>query len=101
MLETSHPFKYFRKTNQNIKNKRIQGKKERNTWENPKSQNVLGKRPNKILTLGRFKKSYTHEFRFKSSQIFFEGSLICFTKNIKMCWRHFDFFQLLDSLLSP
>ena len=26
---------------------------------------------------------------------------MCFTENIKMCWRHFDLFQLLDSLISP
>ena len=26
---------------------------------------------------------------------------MCFTENIKMCWSHFDLFQLLDFLISP
>ena len=69
--------------------------------KSPKSQILLEKSPIKIWTVGRFKKSYTHGFRFQSSQNFFEGSSMCFTENIKMCWRDFDLFQLLDSLISP
>ena len=67
----------------------------------PKSQFLLEESPTKIWTIGGFKKSYTHGFRFKSSQNFFEGSSICFIKHIKMCWRRFDLFELLDSLISP
>ena len=69
--------------------------------KSPKSQILLEESPIKIWTGGRFKKSYTHGFRFQSSQNFFEGSSMCFTENIKMCWRDFDLFQLLDSLISP
>ena len=69
--------------------------------KSPKSQILLEESPIKIWTGGRFKKSYTHGFRFKSSPNFFEGSSMCFTENIKMCWRDFDLFQLLNSLISP
>eukprot|EP00493_Phyllostaurus_siculus_P023276 UN23611 len=59
----------------------------------PKISNCLRKTFHQNMNTRSIQKSYTHEFRFKSSQIFFEESLICFTKILKCAGGILIFFN--------